>query len=129
MADRESPRFGAAEWRSIGSLGITFAVMAVLLFWPAGSFGWTRGWWYLAVFAAAIAVAIVHVWRMNPELFAIRQKPQAGTKSWDLLYLALIIASTAAILPVAALDDGRFHWLPLPDWVVWLGYLIFLVGF
>jgi len=57
MADTENPRFGAAEWRSLGSLGITLVVMAALLFWSAGSIGWTRGWWYLAVFAAAIAVA------------------------------------------------------------------------
>jgi protein-S-isoprenylcysteine O-methyltransferase Ste14 len=33
-----------------------------------------------------------------------------------------------AIIPVAALDDGRFHCFPLPLWVVGLGYILFLVG-
>ena len=31
-----------------------------------------------------------------------------------------------AIFPVAALDDGRFHWLPVPWWVCGMGYALFL---
>ncbi len=31
--------------------------------------------------------------------------------------------------PVAALDDGRFHWFPVPWWVCGLGYVLFLAGF
>jgi protein-S-isoprenylcysteine O-methyltransferase Ste14 len=31
-------------------------------------------------------------------------------------------------LVVAALDDARFHWLPLPAWVVCLGYILLPFG-
>jgi protein-S-isoprenylcysteine O-methyltransferase Ste14 len=34
-----------------------------------------------------------------------------------------------AIFPVAALDDGRFHWFPLSDAIVVVGYALFLLGF
>ena len=33
-----------------------------------------------------------------------------------------------AIFPVAALDDGRFHWLPVPWWACGVGYVLFLAG-
>jgi protein-S-isoprenylcysteine O-methyltransferase Ste14 len=33
-----------------------------------------------------------------------------------------------ATLIVAALDDGRFHWLPLPWWVCVLGYALLIIG-
>ena len=39
-----------------------------------------------------------------------------------------MIAPVTAIYIVAALDDGRFHWLPLPWWLCGIGYLMFLVG-
>jgi protein-S-isoprenylcysteine O-methyltransferase Ste14 len=33
-----------------------------------------------------------------------------------------------AIPPVAALDDGRFHWSQMSWWVVAVGYLLFSAG-
>ena len=33
-----------------------------------------------------------------------------------------------AILPVAALDDGRYHWFPVPWWVCGIGYISLLAG-
>lgn len=128
MSDATHPRFGADEYRALGSLGITLLVMAALLFLPAGTLGWVRAWWYLAIFAAAILIAIVYIWRVDPELFAVRRKPQAGTKSWDLAFVAVSITSMAAILPLGGLDF-RFAWSQLPEPVVWLGYLIFAAGF
>ena len=128
MSDATHPKFGTDEYRSLGSLAVTMLVMVALLFFPAGTFGWARGWWYLAVFLVAVVVAMIYIWRVDPELFAIRRKPQAGSKTWDLAFVAVTITSMAAILPVASLDF-RFGWSQLPDGVVWLGYLIFAGGF
>lgn len=128
MSDATRPRFGSDEYRALGSLAITLLVMAVLLFLPAGTLGWVRGWWYFALFVAAILVAIVYIWRVDPELFAIRRKPQAGTKPWDLAFVAVTLTSMTAILPVAGLDF-RIGWSQLPDGIVWVGYLIFAGGF
>ncbi len=128
MSDATHPGFGSDEYRALGSLALTLIVMGALLFFPAGTFGWDRGWWYLAVFVVAVVIAMIYIWRVDPELFAIRRKAQAGTKTWDFAFVAVTLTSMAAILPVAGLDF-RFHWSQLPDGVVWLGYLIFAAGF
>lgn len=115
-------------YRSLASLAVTLLIMAVLLFGAAGTFDWAAAWSYLALFVVVIAVAIAYLWRVDPELFAVRRRPQAGSKSWDFAYVAITIAGFAAILPVAGLDF-RFHWLQLPAPLIWLGYLLFIAGF
>ncbi len=53
---------------------------------------------------------------------------QPGTKLWDYIFITLVIGGFIAILPVAGLDF-RFGGANAPDWVVWLGYLVFIVRF
>lgn len=113
----------------IGSLAITVAVMFAALFWPAGTLDWPRGWIFLGLFLALTAIAIVWIWRTNPELFAARSRYQRGTKRWDAVVATLTMILFAAILPVGAFDDGRFHWAPQPDWVVLAGYILMIVGY
>lgn len=115
-------------YRSLGSLAVTLLIMAVLLFGAAGTVDWAAAWRYLALFVVVIAIAIAYLWRVDPELFAVRQRPQAGSKSWDFAYVAVTVAAFALILPVAGLDF-RFDWLQAPAPLVWLGYLLFIAGF
>jgi protein-S-isoprenylcysteine O-methyltransferase Ste14 len=68
------------------------------------------------------------VWRLNPELYAARINPHRGTKPWDKVLIGFAIPAMLAIFPVAALDEGRFHWYPVPWWVCLLGYALLLVG-
>jgi protein-S-isoprenylcysteine O-methyltransferase Ste14 len=51
-----------------------------------------------------------------------------GTKRWDKIWLRFFLTAVYAIIPVAALDDGRFHWLPVPWWTCGVGYVLFLAG-
>jgi len=127
--DHSQPRRSFAAAPSGGSLAITVAVMVVALFWPAGTFAWPRGWIFLGLFLALTAIALVWIWRTNPELFAARSRYQKGTKRWDAVVATLTIILFAAILPVGAFDDGRFHWSPQPWWVVVLGYLLMSAGY
>jgi protein-S-isoprenylcysteine O-methyltransferase Ste14 len=126
---KHGQKFGAAELQSLVSLGVTLVIMAAALFWPAGTLAWTRGWIFLGLFLALTLICIAWIWRTNPELFAARRKFQKGTKAWDAIVATLTLILFAAILPVAALDDGRFHWAPQPDWVVWLGYMLMTAGY
>jgi protein-S-isoprenylcysteine O-methyltransferase Ste14 len=126
---RPGHKFGAAELQSLGSLAITIVIMFGALFWPAGTLDWPRGWIFLSLFVALTLVAMVWIWRTNPELFAARSRYQKGTKAWDAVVATLTIILFAVILPVGALDDGRFHWAPQPDWVVLLGYVLMSAGF
>lgn len=103
-------------------------VMAVLVFWPAGTLRWASGWLFLAVFTVATVVAGLVLWRVNPVIFAARSRVQEGTKRWDRVLLAVFMPLLMAILPVAGLDAVRFHWLPAPPWAVTLGYALMLAG-
>ncbi len=115
--------------QSMVKLAITLGLVMALMFVPAGTWDWPRGWAYLGFFVVAMIIAVIAIWRLNPEIFEARSRIQPGTKSWDYIYIALAIGGLAAVIPVAALDDGRFHWTPVPDWVVWLGYGLSIIAF
>ncbi|EJZ18053.1 isoprenylcysteine carboxylmethyltransferase family protein [Rhizobium sp. Pop5] len=122
-------RSGRTATPSLGSFAMTVIVMFAALFWPAGTLDWPRGWIFLGLFLALTAIAIVWIRKTNPELFAARSKYQKGTKPWDAVVATLTIILFAAILPVGAFDDGRFHWAPQPGWVVLIGYVILIAGY
>jgi protein-S-isoprenylcysteine O-methyltransferase Ste14 len=119
-----------AQWRSILVRSIVMLlVLALLLFVPAGSIAWTRGWLFLAIFIAVSGPAILYLWRVNPEIFVARSRMfREGTKRWDRILLGFLLPAMIAIFPVAALDDGRFQWSRVPWWVVVTGYLLLLAG-
>jgi protein-S-isoprenylcysteine O-methyltransferase Ste14 len=99
-----------------------------LLFLPAGTIGWRSGWVFVAALALAFGASALVLARVNPVIFRARSRFQPGTKSWDKALLAVMLPAMAAILPVAALDAGRFHWSAVPLWAVALGYVALLAG-
>lgn len=118
-----------SKWRLV-SFVLGFPVsFAVLLFLPAGSLVWEKGWLFVTVILVSGTAAFVYLWRVNPEIYVARGRFHKGTKRWDAVLLCFLFPAMIAILVVAALDDGRFHWLPVPWWVVGPGYLLWLVGF
>lgn len=114
--------------KSLISLVVTIAVVAVLLFGAAGTLTWAHGWWFMAAFVIAMLISIAILWRLNPDIFVARSRVQSGTKAWDYVFIVLIIGGLAALLPVAGLDY-RFAWLQAPDWLVVIGYLLFALSF
>lgn len=103
-------------------------LLGLLLFLPAGRLDWTRGWLFLLVYLPSVFVAALVLWRVNPVIYRARSRIQPGTKRWDRILLAMLFPAFLAILPVAALDDGRFHWLPVPWQVVGAGYVLLVAG-
>jgi protein-S-isoprenylcysteine O-methyltransferase Ste14 len=119
----------AAQWRStINRLAVSLVILAVLLFVPAGRVAWTRGWVFLLVFTLLMIGGIAYFRRVNPEMFAIRSRVHPGTKRWDRIVIALVFLAMFAILLVAGLDDGRFHWSNTSWYVAGFGYLLLVVG-
>lgn len=110
-------------------LVVYVAITLVLMFWPAGTIDWRRGWLFISLFVVLMFVAIGWIARDNPELFAARSKVQKGTKGWDALLAPLTILVIFSIVPLAALDDSRFRWAPTPDWVTFIGYALLAAGF
>lgn len=117
------------SWRKGAASIIGYlALVGLLLFLPAGTLDWPRAWLFLLVYLTASIVAALVLWRVNPAIYRARSRIQPGTKRWDRRLLAMLFPAFLAIFPVAALDDGRFHWLPLPSWAVGAGYILLLAG-
>ena len=112
------------------SLAVTLLLMGAALFLSAGTLQWAHGLWFMAAFLFLTLVAMAWLWRVNPEIFVARRRLTGqGTKGWDLVLLLILLGSFLATLIVAALDDGRFHWAPAPQWAVLVGYVLLLAGY
>ena len=108
---------------------VAFVVlMAILMFWPAGRIGWTRGWIFLVTYIVLVVAIIAYLWRANPEIIIARSKFRRATKRWDSVVFFFLFASFTAMFPVAGLDDGRFYWSAVPLWLSAVGYALVLAG-
>jgi len=103
-----------------------FFVLA--LFPAAGTLAWARGWVFLLIFLPALTISAVYLWRVNPDIYVARRRVHKGTKRWDRILLTFLLPLTVSVYPVAALDDGRYHWSSLPWSVVAIGYGLMLTG-
>jgi len=105
--------------------GVVFLLfLGIIMFLPAGDIRWAKGWLMIVVFVVLTTPSMVYMWRVNPEIFAARRRIQPGTKGWDKVLLMVLFPMMLAIYPVAALDDGRFHWSRVPLWLVVVGYVL-----
>lgn len=100
----------------------------LLMFLPAGTWAWTKGWLFILVLLGIIAGVFLYLWRVNPEVLIARSHTHEGTKRWDKILLGFYFPTVWAIVPVAALDDGRFQWSSVPWWACVVGYALLLVG-
>ena len=114
--------------RLLVGVGWTLLILVLCLFLPAGTWAWQRGWSFLGVVVAAGVVITLYLRRVNPEVIAARVNRHEGTKGWDRWVLGLFLPAMISILPVAALDDGRFHWSHVPWWGCGIGYVLLIAG-
>jgi protein-S-isoprenylcysteine O-methyltransferase Ste14 len=119
---------GVNKHRLVLSLLALPVYFALFMFLPAGTWAWAKGWLFIGVFLVTLAVVALYLWRVNPEVWAARTRSHEGTKLWDKILLGFFFPAVYAIVPVAALDDSRFQWLPVPWWVCGVGYVLFLAG-
>jgi protein-S-isoprenylcysteine O-methyltransferase Ste14 len=113
----------AASSSAAGRLAFFFkglagiAVMTTALYALAGSLRY----WQAAFFGAAnallfAALALGFGGRLG--LIAERMKPAPNAKAWDKALMAAFMPLAGAVIVLAALDGGRFHWTGrLPAWV------------
>ena len=102
--------------------------LGIVMFLPAGDIRWAKGWLMIVVFVALTIPSILYLWRVNPQIFAARSRIQEGTKGWDRVLLMVLLPTMLAIYPVAALDNGRFHWSRVPLWLVVVGYMLLIAS-
>jgi protein-S-isoprenylcysteine O-methyltransferase Ste14 len=84
-------------------------------YWPAWAYGGT---------SLTMSVLTRVVLRRHPDLERERAKPGPDAKGWDKQLLGLGLLLNVAILVVAGLDAGRFHWAPRLGWVHFVAGLV-----
>jgi protein-S-isoprenylcysteine O-methyltransferase Ste14 len=109
-------------------VGRTLLIFVPCLFPPAGTWAWFRGWLFFFVIVVTSILITLYLRRVNPDVIAARVNRHGGTKGWDRILLGIFIPMMVMTVPVAALDDGRFHWSHVPCWVCVLGYVLLVAG-
>ena len=108
---------------------IGFVAFLLMVFLPAGTFDYWRGWAFIAVFAAATLIPSVYLAVKNPE--ALRRRMQAGpgaeTRPLQKLIIAVAFLSVVAMIVISALDF-RFGWSTVPAAVSVVGLVLVGVG-
>jgi protein-S-isoprenylcysteine O-methyltransferase Ste14 len=115
--------------KTLAWTGVSFLLIALVLFLPAGTVLWPAGWIYLILLLGFSVVNIGLLFKSNPGLLEERLSlSQPNLKTSDkvltavngLLYLVWFI-----LMP---LDAVRFHWSHVPLFLQIVGALV-LVGF
>jgi protein-S-isoprenylcysteine O-methyltransferase Ste14 len=106
------------------------AVMAVLVFVPAGTARYVEGWLYLIVFFGSAGLITVYLMRNDPKLLERRVEagPAAEPRTLQKVIQALASVAFLASIVVPALDH-RFGWSHVPLPIVILGDILVAVGF
>jgi protein-S-isoprenylcysteine O-methyltransferase Ste14 len=108
---------------------VGFVAFLLMVFLPAGTFDYWRGWAFIAVFAAATLIPSVYLAVKNPE--ALRRRMQAGpgaeTRPLQKLIIAVAFLSVVAMIVISALDF-RFGWSTVPAAVSVVGLVLVGVG-
>ncbi len=101
----------------------------LMVFVPAGTFDYCRGWAFIAVFGAATLIPSVYLAVNNPD--ALRRRMQAGpgaeTRPLQKIVITVAFISVVAMIVISALDF-RFGWSTVPTAVSVLGLALVGVG-
>ena len=115
--------------QTIASTLIGLVVFGLLVFWPAGTFDYWRGWAFIAVFAAATTIPSLYLAATDPA--ALRQRMQAGpaaeTRPLQKLIISFAFVSLGATIVVSALDF-RFGWSSVPPAISVIGDMLVALG-
>lgn len=104
-------------------------VLGAIIFIPAGTFAYWRGWVFLIVFTASTTVIALYLALKDPALLERRLKagPAAETRPLQKALVSLIFLNILALVIVSALD-GRFGWSQAPAWVSAAGDVLVALG-
>jgi protein-S-isoprenylcysteine O-methyltransferase Ste14 len=94
------------------------AVMAGLLFVPAGTFDYWQAWLFMAVFVGSSSAVTVYLAMRDPILLERRMRvgptAEIEPKQKILMLFAMVGFIALLVLPAA---DHRFGWSPVPSYV------------
>ena len=102
-------------------------LVGLLLFLPAGTFGWRQAWLLIGILFIPMFIAGLIMMKKSPELLEKRlNAKEEETEQKEVILLSGLMFLAAFI--VAGLNF-RFGWLLLPDWVSYAAAVIFLIAY
>ncbi len=114
--------FQAISKFALGLIGI-----ALLLFFPAGTFHYWNGWLLIAILFVPMFFAGIVMMLRNPELL----KKRLNAKE-DEAEQKTVIALSGLMFLAAFITAGlnfRFGWIVMPRWTAWLAAGVFLAAY
>jgi protein-S-isoprenylcysteine O-methyltransferase Ste14 len=102
-------------------------LVGFLLFLPAGSFLYWNGWLLIAVLFVPMIVAGFVMMKKNPELLRKRLNAKEEQSEQKTVIVLSGVMFLAAFI-VAGLNF-RFGWIVLPNWIVYVATVVFLLGY
>jgi protein-S-isoprenylcysteine O-methyltransferase Ste14 len=117
----------ALQVTSTSILGL--ALMALTLFWPAGTIHYWQAWVFFGVFVALSVVFTAYAGVRNPEVLRRRMNagPQHESRPVQKIVSAGVVLAFFALLVVSAFDH-RFGWSDVPTALVVIGNVIAATG-
>lgn len=107
--------------------GLAFAVLAAILFVPAGTLSYWQAWAWLATLFFPMCSVFVYLMRKDPALLERRMHTSESEKPQSLmLKLSLIWFVITFLIPGL---DRRFGWSQVPVWLVTTSLLLVFIGY
>ena len=97
---------GASMHKAVATTTAVAFVLAVLLFALTSWMGWSLGWVYVWLCAAAVIINLFCLLRWNPVLIGRRMGFAKGTKSWDLVWFVLWTPLVITLYALAITESG-----------------------
>jgi protein-S-isoprenylcysteine O-methyltransferase Ste14 len=105
------------------------ALIAVTLFWPAGTIHYWQAWVFFGMFVGLSVIFTAYAGVRKPEVLRRRMNagPQHESRPVQKIVSAGVVLAFFALLVVSALDH-RFGWSEVPTALVFIGNVIAAVG-
>ena len=106
---------------------VGIVIMGLLLFLPAGTLGWKEGWILMIILFVPMFIAGLVMYFKAPDLLKSRLRAkETQSEQKDVIRFSGLMFLAAFIL--AGLNY-RFQWIKLPEAIVWIGVVIFLLAY
>ena len=117
----------ALAWQALAKGVGGLAVMALLLFLPAGSWGYWQAWLFLGLLFVPMTCVATWLLVREPELLAKRLSSKEQEKAQRQVVALSALMFVAGFL--LAGFDQRFGWSEMPAWVVAIAAVVMLCGY
>ncbi len=114
-------------WGAISKFSLGLVLVGALLFLPAGTWNYPKGWLLMGILFVPMLIAGFLMMVKNPELLRKRLNAREKRGGQSLVIRLSGLMFLAGFL-LAGLDF-RFGWFPLPGWVSWAGAGVFLLAY